>query len=159
MKVGVISDTHLKQVNNHLKDMCKKYFSDVDMIFHAGDLTSMDIADFLSRQKTLYAVQGNMDNPEVKKNLPSKQVIELEGIRLGLIHGWGAPFGMEKKIRPEFDDVDCIVYGHTHTPVNHTRGGIIFFNPGTACGFRISGKNTVGILEINDKIEGSIFPV
>ena len=53
MKIGVISDTHLKEVNSRLIDIYKDYFSDVDMIIHAGDLISEEIVDFLS-QKPLH---------------------------------------------------------------------------------------------------------
>ena len=53
MKIGVISDTHLKKVTQQLVDIYDRYLSGVDMIVHAGDLVSMDIVDFLS-QKPLH---------------------------------------------------------------------------------------------------------
>jgi len=158
MKIGVISDTHLKEVNSHLIAIFSNYFSDADMIIHAGDLISEKIVDFLS-QKPVHIVHGNMDNLEIKKRFPNKKILEIHGFRLGLIHGWGAPFGIEKRIRPEFDDVHAIIYGHSHKSANHSDNGIIFFNPGTATGFNMSGSHSIGIININDEIRPTIIRV
>jgi len=158
MKIGVISDTHLKEVNSHLIDIYTNYFSDVDMIIHAGDIISEEIVDFLS-QKPLHIVHGNMDNFDIKKKFPKKKILEVHGFRLGLIHGWGPPFGIEKRIRPEFTDVHAIIYGHSHKSANHIDNGVIFFNPGTATGFSMSGSHSIGILDINDKINSTIITV
>lgn len=156
--IGVISDTHLNEVSTELIDIYENYLSDVEMIFHAGDLVSLEIADFLS-QKPLHVVQGNMDTMDVRERFPKKEIIEVNGFRLGLIHGWGSPLGIERRIRSEFSDVHAIIYGHSHRPSNHDDKGIIFFNPGTATGFKIAGSNSIGILDIADEIKGTIIPV
>ena len=158
MKIGVISDTHLKEVNSHLIAIFSNYFFDADMIIHTGDLISEKIVDFL-RQKPLHIVHGNMDNLEIKKKFPKKKILEVHGFRLGLIHGWGSPFGIEKRIQSEFDDVHAIIYGHSHKSANHIDNGVIFFNPGTATGFSISGSHSIGILDVNDEIHSTIITV
>jgi len=158
MKIGVISDTHLREVTSELVRIYEEHFFDVDMILHAGDLVSMDIADFLS-QKPFHVVQGNMDCRAIKDRFPEKEVIQVNGIRLGLIHGWGSPFGIEKRIRPEFGEVDAIVYGHSHRSANHRRGDVLFFNPGSASGFSVSRSHSVGILHIAEEIKGTIIGV
>lgn len=156
MKIGVISDTHLREVNSQLVDIYEEYFSDVDMIVHAGDLVSSEIADFLS-QKPLHIVQGNMDSLAIKERFPKKSIVEAGGFRLGLIHGWGSPFGIEGRIRSEFNDVNVIIYGHSHRPANHVDKGVLFFNPGTATGLSVSGSNSIGILEIGETVKGNII--
>jgi putative phosphoesterase len=156
MKIGVISDTHLKGVGQRLIDIYDQYFSGVDMIVHAGDLVSMEIADFLS-QKPLYVVQGNMDTQDIRERFPEKEIIEADGFRLGLIHGWGSPFGMERRIRSQFNNVDAIIFGHSHRPANHRDGGVLFFNPGTASGFAISGSHSIGILDLGEEIKGDVI--
>jgi putative phosphoesterase len=158
MKIGVISDTHLKHVNSRIIDIYTGYFSDVDMIIHAGDLICEEIADFLS-QKPVHIVQGNMDNHDIKKKFPKKKILEISGFRLGLIHGWGSPLGIEKRIRSEFNDVHAIIYGHSHRSTHHIDKGVIFFNPGTATGFSMSGSYSIGILDITDKINGTIISI
>jgi putative phosphoesterase len=158
VKIGVISDTHLREVSSALMDIYESYFSDVEMIFHAGDLVSLEIAEYLS-QKPLHVVQGNMDTMEVRYRFPKKEVIEVHGFRLGLIHGSGSPLGIETRIRSEFVGVHAIIYGHSHRPSNHTNNGVLLFNPGTATGFRIVGSNSIGIVEIEDEIKATIIPV
>jgi hypothetical protein len=59
----------------------------------------------------------------------------------------------------QFPDVDVIVYGHSHRPVNHIRNGILCFNPGTATGFSRNGEHTIGILELGDTLRGRIVVV
>ena len=156
MKIGVISDTHLKGYDERLKIICEDYFSDVGLILHAGDLVDISVLDAFEA-KEVKAVWGNMDPPEVRKLLPDKLVLDLNGFKVGLIHGWGAPFGIEKKLRKKFGDIDCLVYGHTHRAVNRVRGNILFFNPGSVTDKRYSENNTIGILEINDKVTGKII--
>ena len=156
MKIGVISDTHLNDVDSRLTTIYQKYFFDVDMIIHAGDLVSPAIVDFLSK-KPLHVVQGNMDNSSIQEGFPKKAILDVHGFRLGLIHGWGSPFGIERRIRSEFKDVHVIVYGHSHRPANHVDKGILFFNPGTATGLCMSGSNSIGLLNIGKEVEGTII--
>ncbi|MBE9546280.1 MAG: metallophosphoesterase family protein [Proteobacteria bacterium] len=158
MKIGVISDTHLKGYDERLKAIFQDHFSDVDLILHAGDLIDISVLDVFEG-KEVKAVYGNMDPPEVRNLLPAKLVLDLNGCKVGLIHGWGMPFGMEKKLRKEFDDIDCLVYGHTHNAVNEVRDNILFFNPGSAIDRKFAARNTIGILEINDKITGKIIEI
>jgi hypothetical protein len=67
------------------------------------------------------------------------------------------PFGIENKLLKEVGRVDCLVYGHTHRPANEVRDGILFFNPGSATDKRFASRNTIGILEVGEKINGKII--
>jgi len=156
MKIGVISDTHLKEPYSEFKKVIEFHFKDVEKIFHAGDFVDWNIAEYLSSQKELIAVYGNMDSYDIRKAFPEKRIIELQGFKIGLIHGGGSPFGIESRIRGEFDEVDAIVYGHTHTPANHQVKNIYFFNPGSPTRSFIH-KATLGILHLGEKIAGKII--
>ena len=158
MKIGVISDTHLKEPHLEFKKMIESYFKDVEKIFHAGDFVDWSIAEYLSSQKELIAVCGNMDSQGIGKIFPRKRIIELGGFKIGLIHGGGPPFGIESRIRGEFDEVDIIVYGHSHTPASHWVKNILFFNPGSPTRSYLH-KPTLGILHLGEKIEGEIIKV
>ena len=158
MKIGVISDTHLKEPYSEFKKVIEFHFKDVEKIFHAGDFVDWSIAEYLSSQKELIAVYGNMDSYDIRKAFPEKRIIELQGFKIGLIHGGGSPFGIESRIRGEFDEVDAIVYGHTHTPANHQVKNIYFFNPGSPTRSFIH-KATLGILHLGEKIEGEIIKI
>ncbi len=158
MKIGVISDTHLREPHSGFKGMIELHFKDVEKIFHAGDFVEQSIPEYLSTQKELIAVCGNMDSRQIGKVFPEKRIVELKGFRIGLIHGGGSPFGIESRIRGEFDGVDVIVYGHTHIPANHRVKNILFFNPGSPTRSFIH-KPTVGILYLGEKIEAEIIKV
>jgi putative phosphoesterase len=154
-RLGVISDTHLNSPDSSLERIVRECFFNVDMILHLGDYVSYSVAAYLMDQTKVIGVVGNMDPPEVRDAFPIKDVVEIDKFRIGMIHGWGPPFGLERKIRRKFDDVHVIVYGHTHRAANHRKEGILFFNPGSA-GRSYFGEPTVGILSITDVIRGEI---
>jgi len=159
LKIGVISDTHLRGPDDRLLAIIRKHFHGAELILHAGDLVDLRVLDAFG-DKDVIAVCGNMDSSNVEDEIPPKRVLEIGRFRIGLIHGWGSPLDLEDRIRNEFENVDCIVYGHSHLPANHIREGILFFNPGTACDRRHAGSNTVGILEVGeDAITGRIIAI
>jgi putative phosphoesterase len=158
MKIGVISDTHLRELSPDFKRMIEFYFKDVEKMFHTGDFVDWSIAEYLSNQKELIAVCGNMDSRDIWKAFPEKRIVELKGFKIGLIHGGGSPFGIESRIRREFDEVDAIVYGHTHTPANHQVKNIYFFNPGSPTRSFIH-QPTLGVLHLGEKIEGEVIKI
>ncbi|MGD0915289.1 MAG: metallophosphoesterase family protein [Thermodesulfobacteriota bacterium] len=158
MKIGVLSDTHLNEPTSAFRGVIETYFIGVDKILHTGDFVEWKIAEYLSSQKELIAVCGNMDSLDIQKAFPKKRMIVINGFRIGLTHGGGAPFGIESRIREEFEDADVIVYGHTHTPANHRAKNILFFNPGSPTRSFIHPR-TLGILHLGDKIEGEIIKI
>jgi uncharacterized protein len=156
IRIGIISDTHLSEATQELDRLIRYHFNDIEIILHAGDLVHMDVLKAFGK-KHIHAVCGNMDKADVVKTLPRKKVIEIDGYRIGLIHGGGNPSGMESRLRDEFDDVQCIVYGHTHKPYNEVHEGILFFNPGTPTDKIFAPFNSLGILIIDAAISGSII--
>ena len=158
MKIGVISDTHLREPDLDFKKMIEFHFKDAEKIFHAGDFVDWSIAEYLSNQKELIAVYGNMDPLEIQKAFPRKRVIEVKGFKIGLIHGGGPPVGIESRIRGEFDEVDAIVYGHSHAPADHRVKNIYFFNPGSPTRSFVH-RASLGILHLGEKIEGEIIKI
>jgi putative phosphoesterase len=156
MKIGVISDTHLRILDKRLEIIAEDHFKNVDVILHAGDLVNLDVLDVF-RGKEIYAVRGNMDSESVIRELPEKRTLEIHGHRIGLIHGWGNPIGIEEKIIKEFEDIECLVFGHTHQAANKIIDDILFFNPGSPTDRRFSRCNTIGILDVEEEISGTII--
>jgi len=139
-----------------LVSLAEGIFADVSMVLHAGDLTRITILDAFS-DKEVIAVCGNMDHYDVTQKLPAKEIVTVNNYRIGLIHGWGSPKGLEDRIVGDFQDVDAIVYGHTHKAANHMKNGILMFNPGAFSGTFIFGRNrSVGLLTVGDGIRGTI---
>jgi len=156
MKIGVISDTHLKISDDRLEKIVEDHFHDVDLVLHAGDIVDLEVLDVF-KDKEVYAVSGNMDPDSVREVFPRKQILEIGGRRIGLIHGWGSPSGLEEKILREFEDVECIVYGHTHRAVNEVIDGVLLFNPGSPTDRRFARHKSVGILDVGEEIVGTII--
>ncbi len=151
VKIGVLSDTHLYSSSELPLDIVRA-FSDVDLIIHAGDFVSLPVLDGLKKMKDVKAVQGNMDSSDIRSLLPEKEILKINDKRIGIIHGSGGPWGIESKLREQFDDVDAIVYGHTHQARNELIEGILYFNPGKA-------SNSYGILLVDEDIRGQIIKV
>jgi hypothetical protein len=152
-KIGVLSDTHLSRPTDDFRTNLGKYFADVDMIIHAGDMTGLLVHEFLSNWD-LRAVAGNMDDYDLRAILPEKRVEQMEGRRIGVIHGRGSTFGLEQFVFREFDDVDIIIFGHSHIPLSVKRGDIHLINPGS---YRSS--RTMGILELGHEISFNLLEI
>lgn len=159
MKIGVISDTHIPYAAEDLPKKIYDDFKDADLILHAGDLVEQSLLDKLNEIAKTIAVKGNMDSHALKKILAEKEIIKVGNFRIGLTHGEGSPQGLMELVKKHFhnDKVDCIVFGHSHTPVCETRDNILFFNPGSPTDKIFAHFNSYGILEVNDKIEGRII--
>jgi hypothetical protein len=113
----------------------------------------------LSKEIDFFGVSGNMDRGPLVDSLPRKRILTFNRKKIGVIHGWGAPDGLKERVMGEFDGVDCIVFGHSHSPLNMKVGGLLLFNPGTPTDKRFSKENTIGYLTIEDKIKGEIVRI
>jgi len=156
VKIGVISDTHLAGGDETLKTALAAPFHDVDWIVHAGDLVDLAVLD-LFKPKTVRAVHGNCDSGRIRDLLPSRLILDVGGFRLAVVHDAGYPVRVPTGRDHPGGPVDCLVFGHTHRPVNRVTDGILYFNPGSAAHNRCSPTATVGILEIGAGIRGEII--
>ena len=157
MVIGVLSDTHLGSLSEAFCRRVEELAREVDHFFHIGDSVCQEVLDFLGAYP-LTAVAGNMDPPEVRANWPAKTIAELAGRRFGLIHGWGPPGGVAELVKDEFDDVDCICFGHSHRSYNQRNDGVLFFNPGAIMAGRRS-RGTWGRLVVSEEtIKGEHLP-
>lgn len=155
-RIAVISDTHLRQPDQGLISAIEDAARGCDMLLHAGDITAMSFLKALPFDNVV-AVRGNMDEADVMTGLPETVTLEVAGKRIGMIHGWGAPFGLMRKVRQRFDNVDVIVFGHSHTAANDIMEKVLMFNPGAARG-RVFGGGTMGILSVGPRtVEGRII--
>ncbi len=149
-KVVILSDTH----NQILPDELITHIDKCDIILHAGDITGMDMYDNLcSYGKDLKCVLGNMDEDPLAGMLPVKRLFKIEGLRVAMIHGWGAPHNLETKVRREFDEKewDILIFGHSHAPVYRNENGKIVLNPGSPTDKRFAKHNSFIWAEIDDR--------
>jgi len=149
MRIGVISDTHVTSFAE-ISDRILLTLAEVDLIIHAGDFVTKDVLDGLKRLGEVKAVCGNMDSGELRRILPEKELLLIGEKRIGVTHGSGGPYGIEDRVGRMFEDVDVIVYGHSHQPKNEIKKGILFFNPGRA-------RNSFGILTVGKEVKGEMI--
>jgi putative phosphoesterase len=162
MKIGVVSDTHISREEKAIPSQILNSLKQMDMILHCGDLVRLSVLDELkSVCGNVKAVRGNMDSRDVKECLPEKQIISVGKYKIGLTHGRGAPRELVKTVSDIFknDEVDIIVFGHSHFPLNEKRGKILYFNPGSLCDTIFAPFNSYGIIEINDEITANIIKI
>ena len=137
----IISDTH----HRVLPDLVTSHIKNADVILHAGDFTGMEDYERLEAYgKPLYAVLGNMDKSPLETILPVKRLVRVEDVSIAMIHGWGAPGGLEKRVKGAFEgmDWDVLVFGHSHSPVIKKEGRKVLLNPGSPTDKRFARTNT-----------------
>ena len=158
MKIVIISDTHADSIDN-LPGRVLDELSGADMIIHAGDFTSKRLVDALHRIGPFRGVYGNIDGPEVRKELPAIDTIQEEDFMIGVNHPaeGGSPLTLEHRLRPKFRGVQAIIHGHSHQTKNDFRDGVLWFNPGSATGTFPARQKTYGILTIDKEIHGEII--
>jgi hypothetical protein len=149
LKIGVISDTHVRSFAE-LPQNLVSVLAKTDLILHAGDVTTADVIKGLERLAPVKGAYGNMDLPEVRVIFPRHQVIDVEGKKIGIVHGNDGPWMIEERVLQVFQSVDAIVFGHSHEAFNNVIDGILLFNPGRA-------SQSYGVLEVGKGIQGKII--
>lgn len=154
MKIGVISDTHIPERAKEIPPSVLDGLKECDLIIHAGDLIDLGVLEELKKiTKSVKAVWGNMDPGRVRSSLPEKEVFAIEGVKIGLVHGYGPPAKLIQLVTSLFEKEkpDIIIFGHSHYPVNEKRKDILYFNPGSLTDKIFAPFNSYGILEISGK--------
>ena len=176
--LGVIADTHIPDRTKALHPGVLPAFKHarVEAILHAGDISAPSVIEQLETIAPVSAVLGNRDWVRLR-HLPLTRILEYEKIKIGLTHGHGGlrtylmeklsfllngpqPFSYFKDVALSMfpDDLDAIIFGHNHAPLNQLENGKLIFNPGSAWRqVPHSLPPSVGLLRIADrKIEGEI---
>ena len=158
MKIGVLSDTH----TDSLERLPKKLVDDLsgmDLVVHAGDFTGKSLVDGLRQLGLFRGVYGNIDGPDVRRELPAVETIEAGGVKIGVNHPseGGAPSTLEARIGAKFTGVQVIIHGHSHQTKNIVKNGILWFNPGSATGTFPAREMTYGVLHIGKELRGEII--
>lgn len=159
MRVGVLSDTHVPALVKALPPVIFELFQGVDLILHAGDLVETSVLDELRTIAPVEAVAGNMDDAGVHLKLTAKKIIFLGKYKVGLIHGKYKIELQREMIRKEFNDIDLIVYGHSHVPFWGKVDGVYFLNPGSPTDKRHAPYNSVALLEVGEELKAEIIRI
>lgn len=130
-RIGVISDTH-----GTFDAPLREFLRDVDEIWHAGDVGSLELADEIASFKPLKAVYGNIDGGVTRRVLSEFNCFECEGKRVLITHIGGyprhySPQAVQRilQLRP-----DIFVAGHSHIlkVIYDPIYDLLHINPGAA---------------------------
>lgn len=156
MLIAVISDTHIPARARALPQALVEQLRGVDLILHAGDFTTLDTLNYLRTLAPTEAVYGNVDDGMVKAMLPRTTVVEARGFRIGLVHGDGSSGTTLERARRAFQGVDCVVFGHSHSPYLAKHDTVLMLNPGSPTDPRREPRPSYALLRITDRIEAEI---
>ena len=111
VKIGLLSDTH-----GDLDPKIFHYFKEVDEIWHAGDIGTVEVIDQLRAFKPLRAVYGNIDGHEVRMEVPLHNRFRIEGVDVLMTHIAGKPGKYAKPAHEELqkEAPRLFVCGHSH---------------------------------------------
>lgn len=166
MKIGVLADTHVPDILPTLPSRVLDLLNGVDLILHAGDVTDLSVLQQLEPIAQTFAVYGEHDSALVRHYLDERQRLTFGGRAVGLVHGSRAWEGsLLQRVRlilnpqlrmqvllgyvlRQFNDVDVIVFGHSHVPYMKMHGNTLLLNPGALVSHR-GHSGSVVLLEIN----------
>ncbi|MDI3339068.1 MAG: metallophosphoesterase family protein [Sphaerobacter sp.] len=153
--VGVVSDTHITARRRALPAPLVEGLRGVDLILHAGDLTSAHALALLEAIAPVRAVIGNNDEPELRLRLPRIRYFRFGGFTVGLMHGHDVDHLSARQAagRTLVGRVDVAIFGHSHQPLCEWRDGTLLFNPGSPTAKRWQPRFSYGIIRFADVIE------
>jgi putative phosphoesterase len=153
----IISDTHLP---SRARDLPLPVWEEVkvaDAVIHAGDWVTPRLLDELAERATrLIGVFGNNDGDELRRRLPETAHVQLDGLRVAVVHETGSKTGRERRADLAFPDTDLLIFGHSHIPWDTTSpAGLRLLNPGSPTDRRRQPYCTYLTAQVNDgRLEG-----
>jgi len=137
-RIGVISDTH-----SMVRPEALIALAGVDHIIHAGDIGSPSVIDELRRIAPVTAIRGNVDTGEWARQYPETELLQLDRILVYVIHNLD-----NLALDPLAAGFAAVIHGHSHIPLEETRSGVLYFNPGSAGPRRFHLPISLGFLTI-----------
>jgi len=133
-RIGLLSDTH-----GYLDPKIFEYFKDVDEVWHAGDVGTVDVIDQLRAFKPTRGVYGNIDATDVRQEFPEHNRFKCEDVEVLMTHIAGKP---GKYAKPAYALLQekapkLFICGHSHILLVKfdPNFDMLWMNPG-ACGYK-----------------------
>ena len=128
---------------------CLRRLEEADLILHAGDFVALRVFEELQELASVEAVVGNMDEPALREVLPERRIVEVEDVRIGMVHAPGPAVGRAERLTAAFPGCEAVVYGHTHLPDMARVGERWVLNPGSPTERRGAPAHSMLVLEID----------
>ncbi|HEX4258913.1 MAG TPA: metallophosphoesterase family protein [Streptosporangiaceae bacterium] len=164
MNIVAISDTHAPRRWKSCPPAVAAHLHGADLILHAGDVCTASVLDELAQYAPVRAVLGNNDGQDVAAwGAPETLSLELDGLRVAMIHDSGAAAGRLRRMRRRFPEAELVVFGHSHIPLDEVdqADGLRIFNPGSPTDRRRQPHGTIGLLTVAEGrlMQARVIPV
>jgi len=162
VRVIVLADTHAPRRWRACPPRVAEQLRGADLILHAGDVCTAAVLAELEQYAPVVAVLGNNDGPDVARwGAAETAELELEGLRVAMVHDAGAAASRLARMRRRFAGADLVVFGHSHIPLDQSGFGLRIFNPGSPTDRRREPYGTLGVLRIESGalVQATIVPV
>jgi putative phosphoesterase len=148
--IAIISDTHFPRARRELPTACVERLAAADLIVHGGDLSELCVLEDISRYGPVAAVHGNVDDAELRAQLPERLEFDVAGVRIGLVHDGGPRAGRIGRLQRDFPAAAAVIFGHSHIPLLERDPATDFqiFNPGSPSDKRRQPAFTMGWAEV-----------
>ncbi len=151
--IGVVSDTHFPRFGRALPRALERGLrrARVARILHLGDMTDLLAVPLFEAIAPFDAVAGNNDGPEVRARFGRRKIVRIEEVRVGMVHGDGKRGTTKARALAAFeaDEVDVVLFGHSHRPFTGREGGILIGNPGSPTDKRVNPRYSYAILTVD----------
>lgn len=135
--------------SRRLPKECLRRLESAELILHAGDVVAASVLDGLRELAPVEAVAGNMDEAELLAELPERRIVEVGGVRIGMVHDPGPAVGRGERLAAAFPGCHAVVYGHTHVPDVSRVGRTWILNPGSPTERRAAPAHSLLILDLD----------
>jgi len=150
VRVVVLADTHAPRRWRVCPPRVAGHLRRADLILHAGDVCTASVLTELAEYAPVVAVLGNNDGPDVADwGAVATAELDLDGLRVAMVHDSGAAAGRMARMRRRFLAADLVVFGHSHIPLDQSGPGLRIFNPGSPTDRRRQPHGTLGVVEID----------
>jgi putative phosphoesterase len=152
MLIAIVSDTHLPRGGRTLPEEFVDEIRGADLLLHAGDVVSASaLVDLRGIGPPVKAVRGNVDAPELGRELPERLELALGGVVVGMVHDAGPAAGRVRRLRLWFPEAAAVIFGHSHIPLHAAADdGFQIFNPGSPTERRRAPHRSMGLAEVRD---------
>jgi hypothetical protein len=135
-----------------LPDECVRLIAGAELVLHGGDFVTVEVLEELRAiGPSVEGVSGNMDEPALKETLPKQRVVEVESVRIGMVHDAGPRLRREARLAARFEDCEAVVYGHTHVPQVERFQHLWILNPGSPTERRSAPVHSMIVLRVQGR--------
>lgn len=165
MFVGIMSDTHdnVPKVIDALRELRER---GVEAIIHLGDIISPFVVKRMVKELgntgiKVFAVKGNNDGDVALLSklfseagwefYTSPTVINVGERRFLIMHGYNGIEWTETlaMTMAKMENIDAVLFGHTHRKLVKSVDGKLVLNPGEVCGY-LTGASSIAVLNTSN---------